>query len=175
MRKKIEEDYTMFDEVEKDDELDDIIEEDIEEEDKEGDFYEEEEEMALTSVELKQEKAKELEDLQTLKTKMLTAKDKLAIKTSRIEELKETIKMMRTKNTIVIDPNIIEEAKEHDKDDDEESKGHVSEDEDDDLGADELDDDDEELLQALEEVGGENDDEGLDNGIAEVDPQVMKI
>ena len=60
--KKIEEDYTMFDEV-KDDELEDIIEEDIEEESEE-----EKEDLLLTSQEERDARRKERDELRTLKT-----------------------------------------------------------------------------------------------------------
>lgn len=85
--KKIEEDYSMFEEV-KDDELEDIIEEEIEEEsedDKNDDFL-------LTSQEERDERRVQREELKTLKTQLLTMKQKLTMKTVRIEEIKDTLK-----------------------------------------------------------------------------------
>lgn len=87
--KKIEEDYTMFDEG-KDDELEDIIEEEIEEDEDERE--EEEEDNQLTSQEEREERREKREELRTLKTQMLTIREKLNMKTMRIEEIKDTLK-----------------------------------------------------------------------------------
>jgi len=94
--KKIEEDYSMFDEA-KDDELEDIIEEDIEDEsDEDGGQHiqeqEEEDNNILTSQEEREEKKERREELRTLKTQLLTIKEKLQMKTMRIEEIKDTLK-----------------------------------------------------------------------------------
>lgn len=73
--KKIEEDYTMFEEA-KDDELEDIIEEEIEdesEEEIEGDNPD----LLLTSQEEREERKQRKEELRTLKTALLTIKEKL--------------------------------------------------------------------------------------------------
>ncbi len=64
--KKIEEDYTMFEEV-KDDELEDIIEEELEEE-SEDEKNEGNDDLMATSHEEREERRREREDLKTLKT-----------------------------------------------------------------------------------------------------------
>ena len=79
-QKKIEEDYTMYEEV-KDDELEDIIEEDIEDESDEydqnnhGDTLNEDQ--MLTSTEEREERKAKREELKTLKTALHTIKEKL--------------------------------------------------------------------------------------------------
>jgi hypothetical protein len=75
LAKKIEEDYTMFEEV-KDDELEDIIEEEIEDESEVEDEAANED-MLLTSQEEREERKERRHELQTLKTQMLTIKEKL--------------------------------------------------------------------------------------------------
>lgn len=61
--RKIEEDYTMYEEV-KDDELEDIIEEEIEEESED----ERNDDLLLTSQEEREERKREREELKTLRT-----------------------------------------------------------------------------------------------------------
>ena len=75
--KKIEEDYSMFDEA-RDDELEDIIEEEIE--DDSEDLAEQDEanpDMMLTSQEEREERKVRKEELRTLKTALITIKEKL--------------------------------------------------------------------------------------------------
>jgi len=67
--KKIEEDYSMFEEV-KDDELEDIIEEEIEEESED----ERADDLMLTSNEEREERRAQREELKTLKTQLMTMK-----------------------------------------------------------------------------------------------------
>ena len=97
----------------------------------------------------------------------MTIKQKLNMKTQRIEDIKETLKRtnMMTRvlkdGTIVPDPNVIDEVvKEYEnlEDDDEDIGGGNDDiyDEDDDDDLDGLDDDDE---------GDEDDDDGMDNGL----------
>ena len=88
----------MYEEV-KDDELEDIIEEDIEDE---SDEYDQDnknnlgdtlnEDQMLTSTEEREERKAKREELKTLKTALHTIKEKLQMKTMRIEDIKETLK-----------------------------------------------------------------------------------
>ena len=110
--KKIEEDYTMYEEA-KDDELEDIMEEEIEEE---SDLEDRDpNEMGGEREERKEKK----EELKMLKTQMVTIKERLVLKTMRIEEIKETLKksQLMTKNlkeggTLPPDQDFIDEVKE---------------------------------------------------------------
>ncbi|CDW78132.1 protein kinase domain containing protein [Stylonychia lemnae] len=169
--KKIEEDYSMFEEV-KDDELEDIIEEEIEEESED----ERADDLMLTSNEEREERRAQREELKTLKTQLMTMKQKLTMKTVRIEEIKETLKRTQLMTrvlkdgTVVPDPEIIDEVvKEYE---------NQEEDEEEDPGQDEFNgEDDEDELGGLDEDEENEDDEddGMDNGLEQVDPQILKI
>ena len=168
----------MFEEL-KDDELEDIIEEEIEEDSENERLLAQEEanaDLMLTSQEEREERKEKREELRTLKTQMLTIKEKLQMKTIRIEEIKDVLKKSQLfthgfKDGIIYvagTENVIDEVvKEYENLDNEEediAAGEAANEEDDDdsspneVGEDNGDDDD------------EDDDNYFDNGLEEIDP-----
>lgn len=100
----------------------------------------------------------------------MTIKQKLTQKTIRIEEIKDTLKktQLMTRQlkdgTIVPDTEVIDEVvKEYEGLEDEEDPTQDDEDEEDNDG---LDD---------EEDNEDEDDDGMDNGLEEIDPQILKL
>ncbi len=84
-QKKIEEDYTMFDEqIENEEELPEIIEEAFEEEDSVSD----EGGRAPRDDERTQQK----DEIRNLRTQLMTIREKLANKTAKIDQIKDTLK-----------------------------------------------------------------------------------
>ena len=82
----------MFDEA-RDDELEDIIEEEIEDDSEDqADQEDGNPDMMLTSQEEREERKARKEELRTLKTALLTIREKLQMKTIRIEDIKDTLK-----------------------------------------------------------------------------------
>jgi len=102
----------------------------------------------------------------------MTMKQKLTMKTVRIEEIKETLKRTQLMTrvlkdgTVVPDPEIIDEVvKEYENQEEDEEDDQINDEEDDDeLGG--LDD---------EEENEDDDDDGFDNGLEVVDPQILKL
>jgi hypothetical protein len=181
--KKIEEDYSMFDEA-RDDELEDIIEEEIEDDSEEIDAEDGNPDMMLTSHEEREERKARKEELRTLKTALLTIREKLQMKTIRIEDIKDTLKksQMLTKSfkdgTIggaagitgmdggeIIIEEVVKEYENQEPDEDE--NVDLNEDDDEDSTHDENAEDNGE--------NDEDDDDGMDNGMEEIDPQVLKL
>lgn len=107
---------------------------------------------------------------------MLTIREKLNMKTMRIEEIKDTLKrsQLLTRGSIgaikditggmagVAEEDVIDEViKEYENQEEEAEEADKEEDEDEE--ADPVDEED------------DDDDDGMDNGLEEVDPQVMKL
>jgi DNA-binding cell septation regulator SpoVG len=109
---------------------------------------------------------------------MLTIREKLNMKTMRIEEIKDTLKrsQLLTRGSIgaikditggiagVAEEDVIDEViKEYENQEEEAEADATPEDEDEEEAGDPVDEDD------------DDDDDGMDNGLEEVDPQVMKL
>ena len=179
-QKKIEEDYTMYEEVKDPDELEDIIEEEIEEESEDDNL----DDNLLTSHEEREERRAQREELKLLKTQLMTIKERLAIKTVRIEEIKDTLKKSQLltrgaigmianvkEATMVPEQDIIDEVvKEYENQEvDEEEEANVF--------AQNDDDEDEDYADGLRDGDDDDDEDGdeFDNGLEEIDPQVLKL
>lgn len=124
-KKKIEEDYTMYDEpVEEDQELGEIIEEEeIEEEgsdegDSEGETEDTED---IVDESQKQEKNKAREEIKTMVTKLQDLKTLLGQKTMKIETIKDSIRMATIKTKLVPLEESIEDKTGENEEDEEES------------------------------------------------------
>lgn len=169
----------MFEEA-KDDELEDIIEEEIEDESEDEPIEDEvaNGDMLLTSQEEREERKERRHELLTLKTQMLTIKEKLQMKTMRIEEIKDTLKrsQLLTRGSVkdvTGGPGAFQEGDVID----EVVKEYENQEVDEEEGAGEAEDEDSAGELPAEENGEEDDeeDDGMDNGLEEVDPQVLKL
>ena len=82
-QKKIEEDYTMFDEqIENEEELPEIIEEAFEEEDSDDGG----------KTPKDDERIQQKDEIRNLRTQLMTIREKLANKTAKIDQIKDTLK-----------------------------------------------------------------------------------
>ena len=96
--RKIEEDYSMFDDEQNqdEDELEDIIEQPIEEESNSGDSDDDADSDPVLA-ESKAQRMTSKEELMKLRTQMLEMKEELARKTNKIETIRDTLKVNRVK------------------------------------------------------------------------------
>jgi hypothetical protein len=110
---------------------------------------------------------------------MLTIKERLQMKTMRIEEIKDTLKrsQMLTRAsglgkegaTAIQEQDVIDEVvKEYENQEIDEEEMPVDNDDDD-------EDSQNELINGEENEDEDEDDDGMDNGLEEVDPQILKL